>query len=520
MSLFLHSFLLSLNLFRSCLLGLIALEEIGELLKRRARGFDEEEVDDQEGDGHPYAVVDVELPSEVRETDRVDIASEDGRDLDGKQDERPSLGSHLVGDDLQGVCDDEIRPGQGVESLEDEDASQDESATREAAALDVLLRGDGPDNEGDEHTGGASDEEEATPEAINHHGDGQGDDVLPESDHAVHQGDFVFGLQAGILENLREVVRDKLVTGGLREESGTEAQRDSLEVGDRREELLPGHVVLSLHGNRLLNLGILESNKVGRRVAFAVVLDEDLLGLLRPALGDQPSRRFGAEVDEGALVDRRNDLDQGGEPPRPRTVDAVASKGCPGTDNIAQYDGCVVECGHCDALLGVAEFGDQDGGSHLDERGADAEHDLATDVHVERSSKELNDDSHDNNNRSEQSRQATAEGVTNPAEEQKRDHAANGIGGTEETERGACRVSKSILPRHKDLHAVRHGLYTHHVSNVFPSLNTSMLGGRGIRLNEIRRNIAGKLTPSMPRAMLANSDDVRRKYKRMPFFLL
>lgn len=51
-------------------------------------------------------------------------------------------------------------------------------------------------------------------------------------------------------------------------------------------------------------------------------------------------------------------------------------------------------------------------------------------------------------------------------------------------------------------------------------MNTSMLGGRGIRLNEIRRNIAGKLTPSMPRAMLANSDDVRRKYKRMPFFLL
>lgn len=61
-------------------------------------------------------------------------------------------------------------------------------------------------------------------------------------------------------------------------------------------------------------------------------------------------------------------------------------------------------------------------------------------------------------------------------------------------------MSKLILPRWKYLHSIRHRLWR------IPWLAQ-------VSNNSLRR----QLTPSMPSAALASSDDVSRKYSKMPF---
>ena len=63
-------------------------------------------------------------------------------------------------------------------------------------------------------------------------------------------------------------------------------------------------------------------------IAIAVVLAEDLLGLLITSLGDEPSRRLGGEPDQGALQDGGECLKDGWDSPGPRTADDTEGTKC------------------------------------------------------------------------------------------------------------------------------------------------------------------------------------------------
>ena len=87
----------------------LAVEQRGRLLEREAPRLDDEDVQEGKLEGEPAAVEDVVLPLEAAERDRVDVLVEDDRDRDGEVEDVEALGTQAVGQDLDGVGDDEGR---------------------------------------------------------------------------------------------------------------------------------------------------------------------------------------------------------------------------------------------------------------------------------------------------------------------------------------------------------------------------------------------------------------------------
>lgn len=87
----------------------------------------------------------------------------------------------------------------------------------------------------------------------------------------------------------------------------------------------------------------------------------------------------------------------------------------------------VIEGSDLNPLLGMAELGDEDRGSHLDERRPDTKYDLAADEHIERCGKELDNNTSDDDDRAQGGRQTTTQLVAYPTEEDERNDAADGV---------------------------------------------------------------------------------------------
>ena len=90
---------------------LLAVEQSSGLFERTVPGLDDEQVDEHGLEREPAAVDDVVLPAQVAERAGVDVLVEDERERDGEVEDVEALGTEAVGQDLDGVRDDEGREG-------------------------------------------------------------------------------------------------------------------------------------------------------------------------------------------------------------------------------------------------------------------------------------------------------------------------------------------------------------------------------------------------------------------------
>ncbi len=106
-------------------LGVVAIDDLGELFECRPFGLDVHEVDEGELEPDPDGVDDVQFPGVVEaerlEGDRVGVLVEQQRDLDRDVEDHEALGAQLVREDLDGVAHQETRPRDRVEDLEEPD---------------------------------------------------------------------------------------------------------------------------------------------------------------------------------------------------------------------------------------------------------------------------------------------------------------------------------------------------------------------------------------------------------------
>jgi hypothetical protein len=117
----------------------VAIEVLGNLLERSVSGLDVEFPDDSKFDGKPDTlgsgqqetyegcvygrtyVDDVVLPTDVSKGDRVDIVVEEQSQINHQEHDSNTLGTDMVRKNLDGVTDQETRPGRVVEDVVEED---------------------------------------------------------------------------------------------------------------------------------------------------------------------------------------------------------------------------------------------------------------------------------------------------------------------------------------------------------------------------------------------------------------
>lgn len=136
--------------------------------------------------------------------------------------------------------------------------------------------------------------------------------------------------------------------------------------------------MLQLHLDGVANLSELVLDRRVVTVAIAVVLGEDVEGLVELVVGDEETRRLGHPPDEGDLDDGRAGLDEGRDSPRPVVVHVVGAKGdprdCQGTDvPEAVVDGC-----EATTVLRMRDLGQEHGRRDLSQRVAETEQDATS----------------------------------------------------------------------------------------------------------------------------------------------
>lgn len=100
------------------------------------------------------------------ERDGVGVVVEGEGGLDAGLDDEEPLCAEPVGEDLEGVADDEPYPGGGVEDVEEPDEEDHGVVGPRGAALLVEGRGEGPEDEGEEHSRRGEDEDGAAADLV------------------------------------------------------------------------------------------------------------------------------------------------------------------------------------------------------------------------------------------------------------------------------------------------------------------------------------------------------------------
>jgi len=302
---------------RDLLESIFTIEQDGGFLESAVLGLNDEEVAEDQLEGDPDDVDDVVLPADVRKGDGVDILVEDEGQGDGEVEDVEALGTDVVGQNLDGVGDDERREGNVVETVVQEDECNDGVTSRLGSVLGVESRADGLEGEHDDHTSGGHHEHAATSTAFNEEGGNDGDDKVVDLKTTVDTE-----LSGGVgdtdgVEDLAQVVGDETVTGPLREEGNGDDNPHAASVTGGGEEAavtnVGGDGAIELDGG--LDFLVLVNDKRVLVVSASVVVTQDVESLLLTALGDQPTRGLGNEPDEEDLCDGREGLESGGDTP-------------------------------------------------------------------------------------------------------------------------------------------------------------------------------------------------------------
>jgi hypothetical protein len=109
------------------------------------------EVNESQLDSDPASVAAVQFPlatlPRAVHGDRVDLVVDDERDVDGDVHDHHALGAELERQNLDGVCDEETRPGESVADSVEPEEDDDGDAGAGVAGLAVLRAGDGGGHE-------------------------------------------------------------------------------------------------------------------------------------------------------------------------------------------------------------------------------------------------------------------------------------------------------------------------------------------------------------------------------------
>ena len=328
-------------------------------------GLDVEEVNKDELEGDPGGVDGVQLPlgalPDAVHGDRVDLVVHDEGDVDGDVHDHHALGAELERQDLDGVGDEQTRPGEGVAHTVEPEEDDDGDAGALVCGLAVLRAGDGRCHEAQKHTSGGGEEERTATDAVTQHGARNGDDQGEDLVATVKTETSLGASDTSCLVDFVGVVGEESVAGPLREETERDDEHESVPVALGLEEVEVGGTLLGieLEADGLLDLLVLELHQRVVDVAVGVVLSENLQGLLGPLLGEQPTRRLGDKPDGGQLNDGRCSLSKSGNAPAPVTVDALGTKSQPGANDGTNVPQAIVDRSDTSTMLRVAKFGEK-----------------------------------------------------------------------------------------------------------------------------------------------------------------
>lgn len=329
-----------------------------------------------------YGVDKVEPPGvtlESLEGDGVGVDVEGEGGLDEDVHDHETLGAEAVGENLNGVADEETGPGERVEDAKDPDEEDHGLVGAGGLLLVVERRGQSPEDESAKHAGGRSQEHGAAADLVDEHGHADGDDE-GEDGLAGRETELGGGLgDTGRVVELGRVVGDDGVARPLREDTERDEDGEAVTVALGLEEVEVAAVGLGLHleADGLLDLAELELDRGVVLVAVGVEAGEHGEGLVVPVLGDEVTGRLRHPPDEDDLDDRGEGLKEGRDAPRPLVLHEVGAEAQPADDEGADVPQAVVDRGETGTMLGVADLGEKHGRGDLGERVAESEHEAA-----------------------------------------------------------------------------------------------------------------------------------------------
>lgn len=286
--------------------GVGAVDDLDEFLEGGAAGLDVHEVDPAELEEDPNGVDEVQAPGVATKTgflvtspglkgERVGVVVEEKSALDEDVEDHETLGTERVGENLDGITDQETRPRGGVEELEEPDEEDHSVVGSRRVVLLVETASESPDDQSTAHTTGGEEEGRATTELVDHHGEGDGDNHSHGGRASVQTKTSRRVADTGVLVQNRSVVGNDGIAGPLGEDTERDDDHETVAVTTGFEEVN----VLGRGVGDLLELdGVadfaeleLDGGVVG--IAVGVVLGENVEGLVVAVLGDEETRRLG-----------------------------------------------------------------------------------------------------------------------------------------------------------------------------------------------------------------------------------
>ena len=294
------------------------------------------------------------------------------------------------------------------------------------------LHGDGPGDVAAQQGNGAGQVHDAAANAGDQHGHGESAEQTPAGDRDVDLLDVGRVGVADELEKIAEVVRDEGVARPLGEETKHGGDEHTAAHTSGLEEIGPRPLAglhLELDGGR--HLGELGRHELVAAVTLAVVLLQNVAGLLCAVLGNEPAGRLGQEEDEADLEKRGANLKERGNAPRPIVGDVVGAEADGGGDNLPDEVGDVEKRGHDGALLGVRQLTDERRARDNAGRDAEAENHAGNDVHADVLSETLNEGTHDHDAGASEDGPAAAKLVVDDGDEGQRQNGTEGVSGSD-----------------------------------------------------------------------------------------
>lgn len=416
-------------------LSILAVEVLGDFLKRSVSGFDEEEVDNDQLKSQPAVVHNVVLPGDVLDGDWVDVVVEEESAVDEEEHDSETLGTNLEWENLDGVADEETRPGQVVAGIVQVDHSDDGTTSSGVVGGLTTFGADRPCDEADQHTTGGGKEERATSEAVNHESHSTSDKHVPDLQATVDQVLINLIGDTDLLENERDVVRDERVTGPLGEETSAQADEHPVSVtlgGEKNGDVLLVEFPFKSEG--LLDFDEFVADEVVIEVAVGVVLGKDGESLLVAVDGDQPTWGFWDEPDEADHDKSWGGLKDGWSSPGPFRLNLESSESSPGGNDGTEIPGGVVDRSDLGAVLHVAQFGDEEWGGAVGEGDTETDQETSTDEHTEILGGGLESDTDEHDEETNHDGDSSASPIGQPWGEWNGHDGTDGHNGVEETQ--------------------------------------------------------------------------------------
>jgi len=429
---------------------------------RNIPSLDVEVVDEDKLEKNPAGVAGKQLPvllvpgATLGDGNGVDVVGDGERDLDPKVHDKDTLGAELVGQNLDGVGDQETRPGERVSYTVKPDEKDVDVSNGDLVRLRELLSSDGGADQEDKHTTSGGEEELAPTNTVDQQGAGDGDKQRQNLVTSVQSK--LLGLASDTCTFVDDtcVVADDGVAGPLREETKGDDEHETLAVTGGLDEV---HVrgallVQEFNADSLLHLSILEHDSGVAVVVVGMVVGKHAERLVVPVLGQQPTWGFRDPPDEGELDDGEDTLDQGWDSPGPGAGDVLSAESQPTTDQGTKIPQAVVDGGDPSTMLRVSDFGDKHRAGELSHGVAETHEETGTLIlwAAHGGGLDSGGDNHDDATSSDGS--LAAKLVADERDNRERDDGTDRVHGAETTQGVLRRVTHSDLPGVQKLRSV------------------------------------------------------------------